>query len=161
LLDNTAAAVGALANLFGQGTAAFKAAALAEIAIGTASGFINALDIAQKSAKATGPAAAFAFPIFYASQIAAVLGAVASAKQVLSTTPGGGGSIPTSRPSGASNPSFAGLGATPLGGGFVGAGAPAVTTPEGPLRAYVVTGDVTNAEAAEAQIVRRRRLGPG
>jgi hypothetical protein len=158
-LDNTAAAVGALANLFGQGTAAFKAAALAEIAISTATGFINALDIAQKSAKATGPAAAFAFPIFYASQIAAVLGAVAAAKNVLSTTPGGGGGIPTSSPR-ASSPSFAGLGATPLGGGFVDTGAP-VVTPSEPLRAYVVTGDVVNGIQASGQIQRRRTLGPG
>ena len=157
-LDNTAAAVGALANLFGQGTAAFKAAALAEIAISTATGFINALDIAQKSAKATGPAAAFAFPIFYASQIAAVLGAVAAAKNVLSTTPGGGGSIPTSSPR-ASSPSFAGPGATPLGGGFQ-AGAP-VVTPSEPIRAYVVTGDVVNGIQASGQIQRRRTLGPG
>jgi hypothetical protein len=157
-LDNTAAAVGALANLFGQGTAAFKAAALAEIAISTATGFINALDIAQKSAKATGPAAAFAFPIFYASQIAAVLGAVAAAKNVLSTTPGGSGNIPTTGPT-ASSPSFAGAGATPLGGGFQ-AGAP-VTTPSEPLRAYVVTGDVVNGIQAQGQIRRRRTLGPG
>jgi hypothetical protein len=49
-----------------------KAAALAEIAIGSAIGLINGLDIAQKSAKGTGPAAAFAFPIFYATQVAAV-----------------------------------------------------------------------------------------
>lgn len=157
-LDNTAAAVGALANLFGQGTAAFKAAALAEIAISTATGFINALDIAQKSAKATGPAAAFAFPIFYASQIAAVLGAVAAAKNVLKTTPGGGGSTPSSGPR-ASSPSFAGAGASALGGGFQ-AGAP-VETPTQPLRAYVVTGDVVNGIQAQGQIRRRRTLGPG
>jgi hypothetical protein len=159
LLDNTAAAVGALANLFGQGTAAFKAAALAEIAISTATGFINALDIAQKSAKATGPAAAFAFPIFYASQIAAVLGAVAAAKNVLATTPGGSGNIPTTNPSSGS-PSFAGLGATPLGGGFVTGGTP-VVTPSEPIRAYVVTGDVVNGIQAGGQLRRRRTLGPG
>ena len=158
LLDNIGASFGALANLLGEGTAAFKAAALAEIAISTATGFINALDIAQKSSKLAGPAAAFAFPIFYASQIAAVLGAVAAAKNVLATTPGGGGSIPTSSPR-ASSPSFAGPGATPLGGGFQ-AGAP-VVTPTEPIRAYVVTGDVVNGIQASGQIQRRRTLGPG
>lgn len=159
-LDNTAAAVGALATLFGEGTAAYKAAALAEIAISTATGFVNALDIAQKSAKATGPAAAFAFPIFYASQIAAVLGAVASAKQVLATTPGGAGNVSTSSPK-ASSPSFAGPGATPLGGGFVTNGVPSVNTPVEPIRAYVVTGDIVNGVQASGQIQRRRTLGPG
>ena len=69
LVGNVQNAVGAIGNIFEKGTAASKGAALAEIAIGTGIGFINALDIAQKSAKGTGPAAAFAFPIFYASQI--------------------------------------------------------------------------------------------
>lgn len=84
-------AFGALSGLLKQGTAAAKAAALAEIAIGTGVGFINALDIAQKSAKGTGPAAAFAFPIFYATQIAAVLAAASRAKSILKSGSGGGG----------------------------------------------------------------------
>jgi hypothetical protein len=50
--------------LYLKGTAAAKAAALAEIAIGSAIGLINGLDIAQKSAKGNGPAAAFAFLSF-------------------------------------------------------------------------------------------------
>ncbi len=164
LLGNTAAAIGALGNLFEEGTAAAKTAALAELAITTATGFINALDIAQKSAKATGPAAAFAFPIFYASQIAAVLGAVASAKQILSTTPGGAGGGSTPNPSatggGGGTPSF-----PSLGGGVT--GLPAGTAPVGPaagaepVRAYVVSSDVTNGVQAQGQIRRRRRLGPG
>lgn len=74
-----------IGQLAGQGTAVAKAAALGDIVIGTGVGFINALDIAQKSAKGTGPAAAFAFPIFYATQIAAVLGAASRAKSVLSS----------------------------------------------------------------------------
>lgn len=80
---------GQLAGLFEQGTAASKAAALAEIAINTGIGFVQGLDIAQKSAKATGPGAAFAFPIFYATQVAAVLAAASRAKQILSTAKGG------------------------------------------------------------------------
>jgi len=85
--------VGALSNLFEQGTAASKTAALSEIAINTALGYLQGLDIAQKGAKATGPAAPFAFPIFYASQIAAIIGAVSKAKSVLSTVKGGGASF--------------------------------------------------------------------
>lgn len=72
-----------------QGTIASKAAALADIGVNTALGFIQALDIAQKSAKGTGPLAALSFPIFYASQIASVLGAAAKAKQVLGFAEGG------------------------------------------------------------------------
>jgi hypothetical protein len=45
--------------LYLKGTAAAKAAALAEIAIGSAIGLINGLDIAQKSAKGTGRICSF------------------------------------------------------------------------------------------------------
>jgi len=82
---------GGLAGLFEKGTNAAKIAGLAEIAIGTGVGFIQGLDIAQKGAKATGPAAPFAFPIFYATQIAAVLAAVSRAKSVMTQVKGGGG----------------------------------------------------------------------
>jgi hypothetical protein len=155
---NLSATVGALGSLFAEGTAAAKAAAIADIAINIAQGYVNGLAIAQKSASATGPAAAFAFPLFYASQVAAVLAAANQARQILSTTPGGG-SVPSGQPSRVGSPSFAGVGATPLGGGFQ-AGAP-VVTPSEPLRAYVVTGDVVNGIQAQGQIRRRRTLGPG
>ena len=37
-----------------------------------------------------------------------------------------------------------------------------VPTPEtGPMRAYVVTGDVTSGQEAEAQLNTRRTFGPG
>jgi hypothetical protein len=90
-LDAIGGALGTLGNLFEKDTAAAKALALAEIAIGVAKGFINGLNIAQKSAAATGPGAAFAFPIFYASQVAAVLTAAGKAKGILSSVKGGGG----------------------------------------------------------------------
>jgi hypothetical protein len=80
-----------LSTLFEKGTTASKIAGLAEIAIGTGVGFIQGLDIAQKGAKATGPAAPFAFPIFYASQIAAVLAAASRAKSVMTQVKGSGG----------------------------------------------------------------------
>jgi ribosomal protein S13 len=87
---------GGLSALFEKGTTAAKIAGLAEIAIGTGVGFIQGLDIAQKGAKATGPAAPFAFPIFYATQIAAVLAAASRAKSVMTQVKGGSGiSIPS------------------------------------------------------------------
>jgi ribosomal protein S13 len=82
---------GGLSALFEKGTNAAKIAGLAEIAIGTGVGFIQGLDIAQKGAKATGPAAPFAFPIFYASQILAVLAAASRAKSVMTQVKGSGG----------------------------------------------------------------------
>lgn len=145
-------AVGAIGDIFEKGTAASKGAALAEIAIGTGIGFINALDIAQKSAKGTGPAAAFAFPIFYASQIAAVLGAVSRAKNILSTVKGGGGSGSTpSAPSGGGSqaPAFNIVGASgetqladAIGGQM-----------QRPSRAYVVSNDVTTAQELDRNII--------
>jgi hypothetical protein len=98
-IDAVGGALNALGSLFEKDTAAAKALALAEIAIGVAKGYINGLNIAQKSAAGTGPAAAFAFPIFYASQVAAVLTAAGKAKGILSSVKGGGGSINTSAPS--------------------------------------------------------------
>jgi hypothetical protein len=92
IVSTYAGALGSLSQLLGKNTQAGKIAALAEITATTAVGFIQALDIAQKQAK-QGPFPALAFPIFYASQIAAVLGAAARAKQVLeSGRPTGGGS---------------------------------------------------------------------
>jgi len=90
MVQATRDAVLALGGLFKEGSDAAKAAALVDIAIGTGVGFINALDIAQKGAKATGAAAPFAFPIFYASQIAAVLGAANKARAILKSGKGGG-----------------------------------------------------------------------
>jgi hypothetical protein len=89
--DAIGAGFGALSNLFEQGTAANKAFALAEIAIGTGTGFIKGLQIAQNSASALGPGSVYAFPVFYATQIAAVLSAAARARNILKTVKGGGG----------------------------------------------------------------------
>ena len=153
LAAGVGAAIGALGGLFKEGTAAAKTAALAELAIGTGVGFINALDIAQKSAKGTGPAAAFAFPIFYATQIAAVLGAVGKAKAILKTVPGGGGSGGTTAPSSGAP-----------GGGRT---TPQNQTPQAPqfetvapaVRTYVLAGDVTTSQEADARLNRKRTLG--
>jgi len=94
-----------LIGLAGEQTKAGKALALAQIVADTALGYVQGLDIAQKGAKATGPAAPFAFPIFYATQIAAVLNAVNKARQILGSG-GGGASAPSTPSSAASIPQF-------------------------------------------------------
>lgn len=83
LASNIAGVIGQLAGLAKEGSNTQKALALTEIAINTAVGFVNGLRIAQQSAAATGPGAAFAFPIFYAQQIGAVLAAAKQAKSIL------------------------------------------------------------------------------
>lgn len=155
LAGHIGAALGAISQLFEQSSAASKAAAIAEIAIGTGIGFINALDIAQKSAKATGPAAAFAFPIFYASQVAAVLGAAAQAKSILSTakTKGGGGSAgggaraPKAAAAPPPNPNFNIVGNSPanqLAG--------ALNQGDQPVRAYVVSRNMSSQQEMDRNI---------
>ena len=156
-------ALGKISQLFEQGTAASKAAALAEIVIGTGVGLIQGLDIAQKSAKGTGPAAAFAFPIFYATQIAAVLGAVGQAKSILSTVKGGRGGGSTSRPTApqTSSPQES----IPPAFNIVGASgtnqlAEAIGEQEQqPVQAYVVANDVTTAQSMDRNIVEGASIG--
>ena len=94
-VDATKGILNGLASLFDKNEKVQKANALAQIAIDTAMGFVNGLNIAQKSAKATGPAAAFAFPLFYASQVGAVLSAAGQAKKILGAG-GGSGVTPPS-----------------------------------------------------------------
>lgn len=151
LASNIGNALNNISQLFDQSTAMSKAAAIADIAIGTGIGFINALDIAQKSSKAAGPAAAFAFPVFYASQVAAVLGAAAQAKRILSTakTKGGGGGVgatPTAPPE-PPRPSFNLVGnsqANQLAG--------AINTQDQPIRAYVVSRNMSSQQEMDRNI---------
>ena len=152
LWNQTASALSGLGNLFKKGTAAAKVAALAEIAIGSATGLINGLDIAQKSAKGTGPAAAFAFPLFYATQVAAVFGAVGKAKALLGTGGGGsmGGGIAAPAPA-----QFNVVGAS-------GANQIAQTLAGGqqqPVQAYVVAGAVTTGQSLNRNIINNASMG--
>jgi len=136
---------GKLSGLAKEGSDEAKALALIEIAVGTGVGFIQALDIAQKSAKATGPGAAYAFPIFYASQVLSILGAVASAKQALGQAGASGG---VSAPSVAAPRTEVASGAFTLGGGI---------EPE-PARAFVVSDDITDSQNKLANIRRRATI---
>ena len=148
LVSAMGGSIKALGGLFEEGTEASKAAALAEIAINTGVGLIQGLDIAQKSSKAAGPAAAFAFPIFYATQLAAVLGAAAQAKTILGAGAGGGGgggsvSAPAAQPA----PQMM-SGAFDISGGVA---------PEA-AKAYVVTDEMTNSQNQLANIRRRATI---
>jgi len=142
-------AIGALGGLMEQGSAAQKATALTEIAVNTGVGLLQGLNIAQKSAAAAGPGAALAFPIFYATQLAAVLGAAAQAKQILGAG-GGGGVTPPSTPSpSAQTPAPQMMsGAFDLTGGV---------EPEA-MRAYVVTDEMTSSQNQLANIRRRATI---
>ena len=158
IVSTYAKALGSLSQLLGKNTKAGKIAALAEIAAGTAVGFIQALDIAQKSAKGTGPAAALAFPVFYASQVAAVLGAAAQAKQVLES----GRKTSASRPTaGTSTPSisteapdFNVVGAG--GASQLAAGLAAVTGR--PLKAFVVSKEISSAQELDRNITNNAQI---
>lgn len=79
--------VNQLGQLGKQGGAFAKAMALTEIAANTAIGFAQGLRIAQQGAAATGPAAPFAFPVFFATQVGAVLSAANQARKILGTAP--------------------------------------------------------------------------
>ena len=156
-IANVQATIGALGSLFEEGTAASKVAAIADIAIGTGLGFVNGLDIAQKSAKATGPAAAFAFPLFYAAQIAAVLSAANQAKKILTTVPGGGGAGGTISKPTIQTPTnnFIPVGQQPAGTQLT----PSFDAPTTPVRAYVISGDVSTGLEADSRLRNRRTLG--
>jgi hypothetical protein len=127
-----------------KNTNAGKALALAQIATDTALGFIQGLRIAQQSAIGlSGPAAAFTMPVFYASQVAAVLGAANKAKSLL----GGGGS--TSAPSGSGGG----------GGGSMSSQPPRLETFQSnrtPMnanqRVYVLEKDITDSQGRVARI---------
>jgi hypothetical protein len=149
--------IGELNGLFEQGTAASKVAGIAQIAINTGVGFAQGLSIAQQSAKATGPAAAFAFPIFYATQVAAVLAAASKAKSILSQVKGGGaaGSVtaPTIQQQAPISPTGPQTQRTSLDNQTINA------IGNQAIRSYVVESDVTSNQQRIAAIQQRARFG--
>ena len=149
--------IGELTGLFEQGTAASKVAGLAQIAINTGVGFAQGLSIAQQSAKATGPAAAFAFPIFYATQVAAVLAAASKAKSILAQVKGGGAagsvtapSIQQQAPIAPAQPQAATTNISTQSINALGNQA---------IRTYVIESDVTSSQQRIAAIQQRARFG--
>lgn len=148
--------LGALGGLMKENSDAAKILAIAEIAAKTAEGFMNGLVIAQKAASPYGGAAPLAFPIFYAQQIAAVLGAASQAKAILQ---GGGSSGGGAATAGASSSFTSALipdggGELPAPGGIpTGAGAEVE-----PLQAYVIESDVTSTQALNEELRLRSSL---
>ena len=153
-----AKAIGTMGKLFKQGSDASKAAALTEIAINTAVGYVQGLDIAQKSAKGTGALAAFSFPVFYAQQVLAVLGAAAQAKQILSS---GGKSTPSSSISGTSTPTtIEAPDFNVVGAGGVSQLATTLAGVTGqPLKAFVVSKEISSAQELERNITSTASIG--
>jgi len=156
LVNATSSALSAVAQLAGEGTKISKVAAIADIIIGTGVGFVQGLDIAQKSAKGTGPMAAIAFPMFFATQIAAVLSAAAQARNIVNKAKGP--SAPTiSAPSisgGATTsptqaPSFNVVGQSGFNqiAGALGQ--------QEPVQAFVVAGDVTTAQELQNNTIQQ------
>lgn len=146
--------VDAVGFLFDRGTALGKAAALASIALDVANGYTRGLAIAQEGAKGTGPAAPFAFPLFYSTQVLAILTAAAKAKQVLSTVKGGGAlSFPT--PTGAPplSPTLPQAQMTSLNQATINA------LGNQAIRAYVVETDMTTNQQRIQAIRQRARFG--
>jgi hypothetical protein len=157
LVDAIQGSLQAIGSLFAQGSKEAKAFALVDIAIGTAKGFIQGLDIAQKTALAAGPGAGLAFPIFLAQQVGAVLGAASRAKAILnsgsSSSSGGGISVTNSAIPQAPTFNVVGVGGANQIAQTIGAQG------QTPVRAYVVSQDVTTQQALDRNIVKSATLG--
>ena len=155
LLLNVANVLGSLSGLLKEGTAASKAAAIADIIISTGVGFAQGMDIAQKSAKGTGPFAAYAYPLFYAQQIISVLSAIKKAKEIMKKVKGGGGggTDVAAPPAAIQPPDF----------NVVGQGAgnqiADVISNQQPIQAYVVSNDVTTAQELDRNIITGASIG--
>jgi hypothetical protein len=160
VIDATSSALGNLSGIFGEATAASKGFALAQIAFDTATGFSQGLAIAQQTAKGTGPLAAFAFPIFYASQVAAVVTAVKKAKDALSKAPAGasgGGSISTTAPA-ISTPTQLAPAFNVVGSGSSQLAQIMAAQGQTPVKAYVVSGEVSTAQSLERNRVKEASI---
>lgn len=157
MFGHYADSLGSISGLMKENSKASKTFALLEIAANTAIGFSQGLTLAQQQAKEAAPVSALAFPLFYASQIAAVLAAANRAKSILSggSIGGGigggfGGGI-----GGVEAPDFNVVGASPesqLAQSITG-------QQEKPLRAFVVNKDIKDAQELDRAIDFNRSLG--
>ena len=90
--NSIAGSLGQLAGLLGkqsaESVAIQKTMAIAQVAIDTAMSISSAIAGATSAAAATGPGAVVATPVFIATQIATVLGALAQVGGILATVPG-------------------------------------------------------------------------
>ena len=157
LVAATSSALGGLVTLAGEGTKVGKAAALADILINTASGISSAIAGATKAASLTGPAAPVVTPILIAQLVGQVLAGVASAKAILSKVEGPTPNIPTNVSTGGGGgtgldsqaPAFNVVGQS----GFNQVAQALGQQNSTPIKAFVVSGDVTSAQALENNII--------
>ena len=134
--------------------AARKILALAQVAIDTATAISAGVAGATTAASATGPGAFVATPVFIASTIATVLGAIGQATAILSSVPGGGGgpNIPSSAPS-VSAPSIPPVSTNTFQTGDT------TQSELAPVQAYVVETDITGSQNNINQIESQANFG--
>lgn len=145
----------ALGQIFGES----KAVASANVLIDSAQAAVGII----KNSKDFGP---LAIPYQVAQFALLAATTVASLRQINSAEPGSSGNPSTPKSSPISGGGGAFTGALPGTGPAPTptSGTPTTATPtptNEPIRAYVVTQDVTSGQEAAAAIDRRRRLGPG
>jgi hypothetical protein len=126
-----------------KNTAVGKSLALAQIATDTAVSFMSGLRIAQKGAEGTGPLAPYTMPVFYASQVVAILGAANKAKALL----GGGGGV--SAPSGSNGGGGGSISSQPPRMDKFESNRPAMNPNQ---RVYVLEKDITDSQGRVARI---------
>jgi hypothetical protein len=134
--------------------AARKILALAQVAIDTATAISAGVAGATTAASATGPGAFVATPVFIASTIATVLGAIGQATAILSSVPGGGGgpNIPSSAPS-VSAPSIPPVSTNTFQTGDT------TQSELAPVQAYVVETEITGSQNNINQIESQANFG--
>jgi hypothetical protein len=135
--------LGSIGDLMEKNSKQAKTFALAEIVANTAIGFAQGLIVAQDQSKG---GLAMAFPLFYASQIAAVLAAASRAKSVLDTgnvNAGGGARGVGQAGGGLQAPEFNVVGASATNQLAMAVGDSGLGQP---IRAYVVGKDITNQQ---------------
>tara|TARA_R110000824_G_scaffold38477_1_gene117475 strand:- start:4400 stop:6169 length:1770 start_codon:yes stop_codon:yes gene_type:complete len=149
--------VEALGNQSKASVAIQKTLAIAQIAIDTAKSISAGIAGATTSATATGPGAFVATPVFIATTIATILGAVGSAVGILNSVPGGGGaSVPSiSVPTASAAPSFNPVttNTTELGG--------TEQAELAPIQAFVVETQITGNQENVNQIEGQAEFGGG
>ena len=135
--------------------AARKILALAQVAIDTAIAISAGVAGATTAASATGPGAFVATPVFIASTIATVLGAIGQASAILSSVPGGGGgpNIPSSVSVPAPQIAPVTTNTTQLGN--------TEQAELAPVQAYVVETQITGSQGNVNQIESQATFGGG
>lgn len=153
MFGHYADALGSVSQLMEENSKAQKIFALAEIAANTAIGFAQGLTLAQQQAKEAAPVSAVAFPLFYASQIAAVLAAAARAKSILNGGSPSRGGIDRGTVN-VEAPDFNVVGASPESQ----LAQSVAQQQQAPLRAFVVGKEITTQQEFDRNIVTNASL---